>query len=355
VPADAAPGGWPADARAAAIKMESDRNFPAPKRKNVVCPRFSGPPLRWFAGDAVQRQEAWRYWGRDTAKGILNLGIHHLLRVLPTDVCSDCGAVMGSWSGRHRYPAQNRRARTAWSRLRPEAADPATVEAAMERLWRNVGRTMAEFSVLDRLWQEGRVTVTGAEHVAAVRSAGQPLLVVCMHLGNWETIGVALVGLGYRGASFYQPPRNRFEHRIAVRIRHRFAGSDSLVLTSQSGLREIYRVLAQADFMMMFVDESIDGRVHGPLFGRPLEARGNLARVVRIARRSGAALVPAFAERLDGARFRVNFLPPLDLVREGNREEGARENMRRVDAAITPIVRERLDQWYMLLDFRFDR
>jgi hypothetical protein len=27
----------------------------------------------------------------------------------------------------------------------------------------------------------------------------------------------------------------------------------------------------------------------------------------------------------------------------------------RIDAFITPIVREHLDQWFMLFDFRFDR
>jgi Kdo2-lipid IVA lauroyltransferase/acyltransferase len=109
------------------------------------------------------------------------------------------------------------RARRNWQALRPEASDPASVDAAMNRLWRSVSRTMCEFSVLDRLWDAGRITVEGIEHMDAVRAAGKAILVACVHLGNWETIPVVGIRMGHPGSGIYWPLENRFDTRSPSR------------------------------------------------------------------------------------------------------------------------------------------
>ena len=52
---------------------------------------------------------------------------------------------------------------------------------------------MLEFSVLDRLWREGRIAVEGGEHLLAARAAGKPVIVMGLHVNNWEVIGPALM------------------------------------------------------------------------------------------------------------------------------------------------------------------
>jgi len=61
------------------------------------------------------------------------------------------------------------------------------------------------------------------------------------------------------------------------------------------------------------------------------------------------------AERLLGARFRVTYLPPVELSPEGA-DTPARliDNVHRLDRVLTPLVLARLDQWYMLLEYRGD-
>src|SRR5207302_5934288 len=99
----------------------------------------------------------------------------------------------------------------------------ADAERAVARLFDTVGRVMLEFSVLDRLWQEGRIELAGSEHLLAARAAGRPVIVMGLHLANWEVIGPSLIGLGIRGPkAFYQPPRSRFEHKIALAARARY-------------------------------------------------------------------------------------------------------------------------------------
>ena len=311
------------------------------------------PALRWFLQDAARRRAAFRYWGYDTAMGLLNTGAHHGLRALPTDACSRIGASLGAFSGRYRYREVDARAREAWKRLRPEASDQASVDAAMERAWRQVGRTMAEYSVIDRFLAEGRIVVEGVEHLDAARAAGKPRLIMGVHLGNWELLGATVCGLGHPGTGIYQPPENRFEHRIAVKVRHRYGAK--LVPPGRPGTRAAVRNLAAKGLLMVYVDESVEGRVFAPSFGRPHRVEGNLANVARLAEMTGAAVIPAYAVRLgDAARFHVRFLPPVDLTSTGAREADLAANVARLDALIEPIVRAHLDQWYYLFDFSFD-
>jgi KDO2-lipid IV(A) lauroyltransferase len=105
----------------------------------------------------------------------------------------------------------------------------------------------------------------------------------------------------------------------------------------------------------MFVDEYIRGDVSAPAFGRPLRPEGNIAYVARLARLTGAEIIPAYSQRLnDSAYFKVTFLPPVDIVRDGNRDVDLMENIARLNSVIEPIIRANLDQWYYLLDINLD-
>ena len=311
------------------------------------------PPLHWLFVDARRRSQAWRYWIVDTALGLYNSAIHHGLRALSIDACSNFGAFLAFYSPLV-FRASDRRARAAWCRLRPEAADPASVDAAMRRLWRCVGRTMAEFSVLHRLWGAGRIAVSGIEHLEAARAAGRPTLVAVLHLGNWETVLVAGIERGFAGSGIYLPPENRFDRRVARRARDRYRGGQ--VAAGPGALRAALRALHEnrAPFVI-FVDEFARGRVQAPAFGRAPRADSNIAYAARLAAMTGAVLIPAYCVRRgEQAQFDVRFLPPVDIVGAGDRTTVLAENIARINNAIEPVIRRHLDQWYFLLDLEFD-
>src|SRR5579872_1464536 len=117
----------------------------------------SPQPIPQPTGYREKWRAAWRYWVSDTAQGLLNIGIHSALRLLPTGLCSDFGACAGKLSP-YRYRESDARARRLWAALHPDKSDPATLDRVMRTLWDSVGRTMAEYAVLDRLWGEGRIT-----------------------------------------------------------------------------------------------------------------------------------------------------------------------------------------------------
>jgi KDO2-lipid IV(A) lauroyltransferase len=294
-----------------------------------------------------------QYWVLHPALGLLNNAIHHGLRLASIDACSAFGASLAAFSAK-RFAPSDRRARRNWRRLRPDAADRASEDAAMRRLWRSVSRTMCEFSVLHRLWDAGRIEVDGVEHMDATRAAGKPILVACVHLGNWEAIPVVGIRVGHPGSGIYWPLENRFDTRIAVKARERYGA----ILYPGDGPGAMRAAIAELRSkkgpFVVFIDECIDDHVYAPAFGRALKAEGNIAYVARLAVMTGADIIPAYCIRLDdAARFKVTFLPPVELVR-GRSDADLMQNVGAINAVIEPIVRRHLDQWYFVLDFEFD-
>ncbi len=240
----------------------------------------------------------------------------------------------------------NARARANWIALRPDQAAPAQADAAVLKMWRNITRTLAEFSIVHRLWDEGRVAVEQVENLHAATTSGRPVILMPVHLGNWEVLGPTLVGLGLRVSAIYEPPGNRFDHWLALRARRKFGVE--MLPPGAAGVRPALRLLASRErIVSMFGDDYAHGRSNAPFFGRPLRLDGNLAKIARMAALSGALVLPAYVLRKDGgATFAVRFGRPVDLAET----DGAplRDKVERLNAIIEPIVRAHLAQWYWL-------
>ena len=279
----------------------------------------------------------------------LNLGLFHLLGCLPIEWCSAIGAFLGDANGRTRHRSGRDAAARGYRRLSPAMVTEAEADAAAARLFSQIGRVMCEFAILHRLWTARRITVMGSENLQGALQAG-PTIVVGLHLGNWETIGPALIGLGVQDLlAFYQPPPSPTDEKIAVTARLRYGVR--LLRPSIAATRQALRHLSRDHgTLLIYADDERGERVLAPLFGRAISPRSNMVNIVRFAWASGATVIPAFAERLAGARFRVTFLPPVALTPIGDDETTAlSDNVHRIDQIIAPLVLSRLDQWYMLV------
>ena len=190
--------------------------------------------------------------------------------------------------------------------MRPDEADEASTDAAMTRLWRNVGRTMAEFSVLDRLWAAGRIAVAGLEHLDAARATGTPLMFLGVHLGNWETIRRSRCWRrACRGEHRSMRAGNRFDHmprqsrarpsRRRTSWRGPMPPSEAFISLTQekAGHRDVCRRTRARP------------RVGAGLRAAAAARTAISANAVRLARLAGAIIVPLYSVRVHGqARFR---------------------------------------------------
>ncbi len=284
-----------------------------------------------------------------------DLAIYRIMRALPVSIVSRIGASLGLHLGKRAHPEADGRVATAIKQLRPDlACDPAALAAMQSRLWANVGRLYAEFSVLDRMVPRGHVTIDDPETLDAVLADGRPVIIAYVHLGNWEAsaVQISLRAPGRLCALADPPPANRTRAQIAATQRGR-CPAKVLTINSMVWRHAMNHLEQPGGLLFISVDENNGAGVPVPSFGRAPDYQGNLGKIVRIAIRTGAIILPIYSERLAGATIRTHILPPVECAR---RDEVTAEEQshyaKQLDALFAPAVLRLIDQWFGLLVYR---
>lgn len=278
----------------------------------------------------------------DLGQGLERL-LHRGLRRLPIAVVSDLGACLAWLKIRLIDPDVARKARHNLKRHCPGASD-GEIEGIVWRFVANVGRLMAEFSVLHRFVPMRHMEFVGADE-ARVDVGRVPTIALCLHLGNWEVLAGGLKSIGIPVASVAEVPAKALHREVATSTRK---GLDVEVLTpDRSGLLRVMTILKANGVVALFADEKRNGNMMGPLFDRPTHVQGNLAMAARLARHTSAQIIVAYCERIHKTRFRLHFGKPIRL----DASEGTpHADVAYLNSLIEPIILRHLDQWYYLDD-----
>lgn len=278
-------------------------------------------------------------------------GLFVLARVVPVDAAS----AIGGWIARTVGPflPVSDTGRRNLRRAFPGLAE-AEVERILKGVWDNLGRTVAEYPHLQRIWdydperpaRNPRIRIEGAEQFVALRDDAKPALIFSAHLGNWELLPMAAARHGLPLAIVFRPPNNPHAAELVRRIRAEAHGGEGALLPSGvEGALAAVELLDRGMHLGMLVDQRFRRGVLVPFFGRPAQTGTVLA---KLARRFDCPVHGARVERLEGARFRVVLTPPLVIPRSGDAEADVAETMRRVTATIEGWIRERPEQWLWL-------
>ena len=317
------------------------------KRAWIWRPPASFPMRDLWSGDASRRRAARRFWIADSLQNGIDILLFYAMRALPVAGCSGLGARLGRFSLPRFHKTAVKRLTGNLKKLLPDASDE-TRAALMQRNWENQGRLMTEFSVVHRIARDPqRLTAHGGHHAQAAAAKG-PLILMGLHLGNWELIWPTLVRLGLHPALNYAPPRSRARHWIARRTRRK-AGID-LLPPGISAVRPALKRLLAGGQVIIFCDEGLHGKIRGPFLDRPPHLDGNLALVARLARLTNAAICPVWTVRdaSDPTRFCLTIQPPIALDAGDASEIQLIADVTRLNAEIEPVIRAHLDQWYFL-------
>ncbi|WJW75630.1 lysophospholipid acyltransferase family protein [Thiohalobacter sp. IOR34] len=148
--------------------------------------------------------------------------------------------------------------------------------------------------------------VHGAEAVDAALAAGGGVIVATPHLGSWEMAGLYCAER-WGITSLYRPPRLRALEALTRAGREHLGAR--LVPTDAGGIRSLFATLRGGGVVGILPDQDpgASGGVFAPFFGVPANSMLLLS---RLARKTGAAVVFTYCERLPRARgYRMHFLP----------------------------------------------
>ena len=281
----------------------------------------------------------WKYY-------VLRLA-YLLLGRLPPRFLYGLAHVFGDAAYLTRTPA--RRAVIANMRqvMGPDASEREVRRTAREA-FRNATRYYADLFSLPRMdvqaFTEERLELKGLEYLEDAQASGRGAVMVGVHFGNPE---MAVLGLSAAGIYLYvlseplsPPALSDFTHWL--RSHH----GQEYRTVSFGALKEAMRRLKQGSIIALLLDRDIGGT------GVPMQFFGAEARIpvgaVDLALRTGADLIPAWAWRIEGYRFRAHVGPPLEVVRTGDFDEDVRENTRRLLAIFEGHLRRDPGQWAVL-------
>lgn len=156
--------------------------------------------------------------------------------------------------------------------------------------------------------------IEGLEHLEQARSDGKGVLLLGGHYTTLEISGRFLAYHVEGLQPIYKPAKNPLFEAVMAGSRKRLF--DDLVPSSD--LRRIVRNLKQGKVMWYAPDQDFGRRqsVFAPFFGFPT---ATLTTTARLAKLSGAPVVPYYSERLPGSEgFLVKLLPPLEGFPSGD-------------------------------------
>lgn len=236
-----------------------------------------------------------------------------VFRLLPLSWASAAGARLGRGLGRV-LRNRTRHVRANLALALPDKS-PEEIADLSGEVWANAGAVLAEFPHLARFRDPDgdRVEIEIDERVLACRDAGQQMIFVAAHIANWEVVAATITRLGIPNCAMYAPLSNPWLDRKLRNYRNALGCG---LISRDDGLRGFFKAYESGHSLSVLTDRRIEGGTEIPFFG---ETKATSTLPARLALRFDAPLVPARAQRLPGARFRVCFHAPL---RPGNPEAG---------------------------------
>ena len=230
-----------------------------------------------------------------------------------------------------------------------ELAYPEWSEAERRALARAVARHFARSALdairIQRLRPEellAAVAVEGWDHVERAARLGRGAFFLTAHLGSWE-VAALVTGLKLEnGLSVVNRPLdNPYLENELDRLRKLYGNR---VFGKHNIAREMLRQLKTGGGVGILIDQRVgeDAGVAVPFFGHPAWTHPVLARV---ARKTGAPVVPTFAIRQAPGRYALRYDAPV-LVNELAEAEQEDEPLTAMFMGILEgAIRKNPDQW----------
>lgn len=172
-------------------------------------------------------------------------------------------------------------------------------------------------------------------------AAGKKVIILYPHFCAFE-MAVYKLNQDVPLISVYSRQKNRAMDEQMLKGRHRY---DNVFLVKRTdGLLSIIRTLKKNDAPFLYLPDQDFGEkesVFVPFFGIPTATTDGVSRIAKL---TGAVVIPAIANRLDNGRFELRFYPPW----EGFPSSDSVADTARMNAFIEARARELPEQYFWL-------
>jgi KDO2-lipid IV(A) lauroyltransferase len=280
-------------------------------------------------------------------RSLVEMSLFHAVgaavRALPSvRVYAVVGAISSRW---FRFGPRHAR----WAMVNLRIAFPELPDAALREIGARSYTNLA-WDALDLLYAETwnapelgqHVSIRGLEHLEAALARGKGVLLMALHLGNFELSARALAQRGIPVAAVARPFGSPALWQHIVRRREQWGVR---VFDRDGAARQMLRALRKGTVVCVLNDQYARGAgaVSARLFG--LRAR-TWAGIATLSLRTGTPVVPAYPVR-DGLDHHTLYLDPAvePLAPTGDRRADVLALTERYNAVIEALVRKYPEHW----------
>ena len=209
-------------------------------------------------------------------------------------------------------------------------------------MWDNLGRVVAEYPHLSKIWQ--RTEVIGGQHLHDLKKSGKAGILFGGHLANWEVQPLVTVNHGLDVGIVYRKPNNPFVANLIYNTRCK-TGNKIQIEKSAQGARHLTRILKDKGIVGMLMDQKLNQGMAIPFFGREAMTAPSIG---QFALKYDAVVIPIQIARIKGASFRATVYPPMDIDNTGDKEADIRRILTQMNACFEDWIRENPSQWLWL-------
>lgn len=211
--------------------------------------------------------------------------------------------------------------------------------AVADGVYESIARLMWTFARLPAIRRDNVrewIDYEGFEHYEEAKRRGKGVLFATGHLGNWELSAYAHALLAEPMHIVVRPLDNVYLDAFVIRRR---TASGNRVIGKKDLLRGVLKALQANEAVGILIDQNtlLDDGVFVDFFGIPASANAGF---VKLAHRTGAAVIPGFALWDDGLRrYRLKFYPIVEMTGD------VRADAQRLHSILESVIREHPEQW----------
>jgi KDO2-lipid IV(A) lauroyltransferase len=210
---------------------------------------------------------------------------------------------------------------------------------------RNLGWMAAEFAHFPRYTRETiaqAIVLDDFENFAAAERRGKGVLFLTGHMGAWELMPFAHA-LYHKPLHFLVRPIDN--PRVDALVEHYRCLSGNRPIQKNQSARPVLRILSKGGTVGILADQNtaLEEAVFADFFGVPAATSSGIA---RLARRSGAAVVPAYGHWDPSlGKYRLHYEPELELLATEDEQADIQAYTTRFNESIEDYIRRFPDQW----------
>ncbi|MFC1480095.1 lysophospholipid acyltransferase family protein [Candidatus Omnitrophota bacterium] len=225
-----------------------------------------------------------------------------------------------------------------------ENTDEDTINKHILEVFKNFAKYLADFFRFPRFTEDyvlENIEIVGREHVDACLAEGNGVILLSLHLGNWEMGGAVVGALKYPVSAIVLEHANK-------RINDFFTNQRSInnlrVIPTGLQIKECFRVLRKNELLAIAGDKDYTSSgIYVDFFDRKaLIPKGAAA----FSLRTGAPIIVTVLARKKGDTFRLCFEEPIRYKPTGEHDKDVRSLMGDYLRVFEKHIRKNPDQWY---------